>query len=290
MARAMLLCAGLGTRLRPLTDELPKPLVPIGDRALVAHVIEALSRQGVDGFVLNAHHLPEILSSFAKSLDIEAQVVLEAEILGTAGGIRGALPLLGPPPVLVHNGDILCDAPCAALLERASEGGLWLAIADRVRGEGSVGLDAAGHIVRLRGERFAEEARGGDYIGVCALGGDVLAELPERGCLIGDVALPRLRSGGAVGVVPIAGAWSDAGDPRSYLDANLAWLAAQGMKEWVAAGAEVEGELHSSIVGAGARVLGSGTVTRSVVWPGAVARAPLVDAIVTTRGRTLLVR
>ena len=243
MARAMLLCAGLGTRLRPLTDELPKPLVPVGDRALVAHVIDSLSRQGVGGFVLNAHHLPEILSSFVQGLDVEAQVVVEAEILGTAGGVRGALPLLGPAPVLVHNGDILCSAPCAALLEHAEKGGLWLAVAGRPPGEGSVGVDAARRIVRLRGERFGEETSGGDYIGVCALGADVLVELPERGCLIGDVALPRLRSGRAVGFVPITGAWSDAGDLRSYVAANLAWLAARGIDSWVADGAEVEADL-----------------------------------------------
>ena len=57
MFRAMVLCAGLGTRLRPLTDELPKPLVPVGDKPLLARIADSLRSAGIDGFVVNTHHL-----------------------------------------------------------------------------------------------------------------------------------------------------------------------------------------------------------------------------------------
>src|SRR6185436_8154888 len=67
MARAMILAAGLGTRLLPLSHELPKPLMPLGDRPVLAQVVAALERAGVEAGVVNAHHLPEFLFGFAES-------------------------------------------------------------------------------------------------------------------------------------------------------------------------------------------------------------------------------
>jgi mannose-1-phosphate guanylyltransferase len=286
----MVLCAGLGTRLRPLTDELPKPLVPVGDRSLLAHVVDALAAHGIDELVLNTHHMPEVFIKTIERLAAKAKVLIEPEILGTAGGVHGASALLGEPPWLIHNGDILCDAPIAELLDRARQGGLWLAVADREPGQGSVGLDAAGRIARLRGERFGAEVRGGDYIGVCAIGADAASELPARGCLIGDVALPRLRRGALVGAVACVGPWTDAGDLESYWNANLAWLARRGDRSWVGEGARIEAEVTRSVIGREAHVVGPGLVRACVVWPGARVQAPLAGSIVTTAGRVVRVR
>ncbi len=289
----MVLCAGLGTRLRPLTDELPKPLVPIGDRTILAHIAAALRAAGLDAAVINTHHLADKFPPVIGNLGIKIEVVNEAIVRGTAGGVAGARALLGPAPVVVWNGDILVDdPPLAALLDFAGDG-LCLAVAPRPAGEGTVGLDAAGGVVRLRGERFGDEARGGDYVGIAAIGARCLATLPEMGCLVGDWALPELRAGRpSVASVDVTGAWTDAGDPASYLAANLAWLAGQaagaarkGRGAVVAAGVE----LRQSIVGDGARVDGHGALERCVVWPGAHATAPLSDAIVTTSGRVVRV-
>src|SRR5688572_7988597 len=101
---AMVLCAGLGTRLRPLTDEIAKPLVPIGDRPAVAHVAERLS--SFPSRVINVHHRPDDLERWASARGIA--VSREIDLLGTAGGLEHAAPLLGEGDVLVWNGDILC--------------------------------------------------------------------------------------------------------------------------------------------------------------------------------------
>src|SRR6187431_232569 len=85
MLRAMVLCAGLGTRLRPLTDELPKPLVPVGDRPLLAHILERLASAGVERAVMNVHHKPEEMLRSFDVLPFMPQVITEVEILGTAG-------------------------------------------------------------------------------------------------------------------------------------------------------------------------------------------------------------
>src|SRR5262245_940568 len=103
MARAMVLCAGLGTRLRPLTDELPKPLVPIGDRSILAHIAGHLARAELSELAVNTHHLPEKFASEIEALPLKVQCVHEPEIRGTAGGIAGARHLFEPGPIVVWN-------------------------------------------------------------------------------------------------------------------------------------------------------------------------------------------
>lgn len=284
--RAMVLCAGLGTRLRPLTDELPKPLVPVGGRPLLAHIAARLRRAGLSELVLNTHHLPEAFANLDASLGCKVHRVHEPEIRGTAGGVAGARQMFGAPPIVVWNGDIFVDPPLEALCDAARAGGLALGVKPRARGEGTVGIGSEGRVTRLRGERFGEELEGGDYVGVAALGERCLASLPELGCLVGDVALPELRRGGRVETVRVEGGFSDAGDPTAYLQLNLHWLAFGDAPAYVGPGAVVDPRvsLSEAVIGAGARVTGAGEVRRVVAWPGAHVEGPLSNAIVTTKG------
>lgn len=284
MSRAIVLSAGLGTRLLPLTLELPKPLVPIGDAPLAAHIAARLNRAGFDEIVMNTHHLAELFPIEVQSFPARVHLIHEVRIRGTAGGIAGARGLLGPPPVLAWNSDILADPPVAELLDAAESGGLAFGVAPRPISTGTIGVGSEGRVVRLRGKTFGDEVAGGDYIGVAALGAEVLAELPPMGCLVGDVALPRLAAGKSVVAVAVERPWRDVGSIAEYLAANLEWLA--GNPSWVHPTARVvEGvRLERSIVGARALVSGTGAVTDCVVWPGATARAPLAGAVVTTSG------
>jgi mannose-1-phosphate guanylyltransferase len=289
MASAIVLCAGFGTRLRPLTEELPKPLVPVGDRSILEHALTSLSRAGFSEVVINVHHLAEAFERVLMRSPVPVRVVVETTLRGTAGGVAGARGHLSSAPTLVWNGDILVDPPLDPLLMASEPGAYCVGVAPRLSGEGTVGLDADGHVVRLRGERFGTEVRGGDYVGVLSLGRAVLQALPEQGCLFADSALPLLRAGGTVRSVPVTTPWTDAGDPPALLAANLAWLAARGLDGFVADGAELARgvRLDGSLVGAGARVVGQGTLTRCVVCPGATATAPLTDAIVAPSGRVI---
>lgn len=289
MASAIVLCAGFGTRLRPLTDELPKPLVPVGDRSILEHALDALRLFGFTDVVINVHHLASVFDRYIERLALPVRVLVETEIRGTAGGVAGARAQLREAPVLVWNGDILADPPLQALLAGATADHFCLGVAPRALGAGTVGLDARGAVVRLRGERFGTETQSGDFVGVLALGAAVRDALPARGCWLGDAALPRLRAGGTVSSVVVTEPWTDAGDPHSLLRANLAWLSRRALSFFVAHDAEVgaQVELLDCVVGAQARVLGTGRLERCVVCPGATVTAPLSDAIIAPSGRVV---
>src|SRR5436190_2325769 len=210
MASGIILAAGFGTRLRPLTLELPKPVVPVGDRPLIAHLAAACHRAGLSHLVANAHHEHEKLSRVIRELALNVDVVVEPEIRGTAGGVAGAREQLGRGAVLVWNGDILTEPPVAELLAMASVcNAQVLAVSRCPVGQGTVGVDASGRVVRLRGQVFGTEDQGGDYVGVMALGPTVVASLPNPGCLIGDVALPSLAAGRPVLALVSDAPWTD---------------------------------------------------------------------------------
>ena len=287
----MILAAGLGTRLRPLTDELPKPLVPVGDRPAVAHVAERLAAAGIGEAVLNTHHLAEAFTAQRLAdLPVALHVLHETAILGTAGGVANAASLLADGDVVVWNGDILAEVDVSALLaaHRATGAAATLAVAPRAAGEGTVGLDARGRVVRLRGERFGEEVSSADFLGIQVLGPELRATFPRPGCLVDDGYRPALRRGLVVATFAFAGPWDDIGTVAAYLAANARWLRRSGRGSFVhatarvAAGVTVEG----SVIGAGAEVTGAGTVRDSVIWPGARAEAPLEGVVVSRGGVT----
>lgn len=291
MTSALILAAGFGTRLRPLTLELPKPVVPVGDRPLLAHVAAACRAAGLERLVANVHHEHQKISKVIRELSLNIQVVVEPEIRGTAGGVAGARELLGPGSVLVWNGDILTQPPVAELVRLATERDAQvLAVTPRPLGAGTVGMDAEGAVVRLRGRVFGREVQGGDYIGVMALGPSVVARLPERGCLFGDVALPNLAAGERVWTVPSASPWSDLGDLSEYVAANFRWLEQHhGGQSWSAPTARIAPQvmLERCLIGAGAEVTGNGALRDVIVWPGARVEAPLKSAVVLGSGQVV---
>lgn len=271
---AMVLCAGLGTRLRPLTEHCAKPLVPVGDRPAVAHVAPRLAAFPVR--VLNVHHRPEDLEAWARMQDIA--VSREVDLLGTAGGVAHARSLLGEGDVLVWNGDILCDLDVDALVA-AHRADATLAVVARADGTGNVGIDDEGRIVRLRKERFGVETRSADFIGIHVVGAQLRDSLPASGCLVGDVYLPALARGVELRAHVVDVPFSDIGSIAQYVAANHAWLARRGAKEWAADDADVSAPIDGSIVGSGARV--DAAARRCIVWPGAQVREAIDDAIVT---------
>lgn len=115
--RAMILAAGLGTRLRPLTWARPKALVPVMGMPLLHYWIWRLYESGFEAVVVNAFHLPDKLVSVVKETDwpIPVEVRVEPSLLGTGGGIRNVLDFFGDEPFVVVNGDILCKVNLTSL-------------------------------------------------------------------------------------------------------------------------------------------------------------------------------
>ena len=111
--KAMVLAAGLGTRLRPLTYEITKPMVPVLDRPVMEHILELLARHGFDEVIANLHYFPDsIREYFGERLSYR----FEEELLGTAGGVRACREFFGDEPFLVISGDALTDIDLAALV------------------------------------------------------------------------------------------------------------------------------------------------------------------------------
>jgi MurNAc alpha-1-phosphate uridylyltransferase len=99
---AMILAAGRGERMRPLTDKIPKPLIPIAGKSMLERSLERLAAYGVGNIVVNVHHLGQ---QIADSVDGRARVIFEEKLLETGGSVKNALPLLGNKPFFVLNGD-----------------------------------------------------------------------------------------------------------------------------------------------------------------------------------------
>src|SRR5271169_6446489 len=113
--RAMVLAAGLGTRLRPLTYEITKPMVPVLDRPVMAHILDLLDRHGFDETIANLHYFPDsIREHFGERLTYR----YEEELLGTAGGVRACGEFFGDDSFLVISGDALTDIDLTALAAR----------------------------------------------------------------------------------------------------------------------------------------------------------------------------
>lgn len=116
---AMVLAAGLGKRLRPYTDETPKPLLPVGGKALIDWTLDQLKQAGVDHVVVNSFYRSEKLQAhLAKRLYPKTQILVETELLGTGGAIHNALPSLGDTPFFVLNSNIIWISKTSPALQR----------------------------------------------------------------------------------------------------------------------------------------------------------------------------
>ena len=122
---AFIFAAGLGTRLKPLTDTMPKALVPVGGKPLLAHVIEKLKAAGCKKIVINIHHFGDMIIDYVKSQNNFGVEILFSDerqmLLETGGAIKHAVDLLGDEPFLIHNVDILSNVDLKALISAHSE-------------------------------------------------------------------------------------------------------------------------------------------------------------------------
>src|ERR1700756_2874619 len=138
--QAFVLGAGLGTRLRPLTDELPKPLVPIFQKPLITFALDHLIDVGVEKFFINTHRLPEAFSdAFPENCycGVQLAFVNEPVLLETGGGIKNIEIELGREPFVTYSGDLLTDIPLRPLIHEHFKAGNDVTLALRKTGLGS---------------------------------------------------------------------------------------------------------------------------------------------------------
>jgi MurNAc alpha-1-phosphate uridylyltransferase len=221
--KAMILAAGRGERMRPLTDHTPKPLLMVGAKPLIVWHIERLAAAGFHDLVINHAHLGEQIESAlgnGSRFGVSIHYSAEGEALETAGGIANALPLLGNAPFVVVNGDIYTDYDFSSLPAKLDETLLaWLVLVDNPEHNG--GGDFA-----LAGNRIAEQ---GDILHTFSGIGVYRPEL-FAGIVRGSKArlAPLLRAAmrsGKVGGEYYGGCWLDVGTPQrlAELDKTLSY-------------------------------------------------------------------
>jgi NDP-sugar pyrophosphorylase family protein len=279
----MIVAAGLGTRLLPLTHHRAKPAVPVRGLPLIAYPLAFLARAGVTEVTINVHHLPDSLIAAARRwcpAHLEIHFSNEPDLLHTGGAIRKVAAFLRESdPCVVLGGDMILDFDLAELIRRHRQGNhaatLVLREDPRAPGFGTIGVDGKGCVRRIA-SRFdlGGSSRAGVYTWANLFSRRALESLPDRQVFnhLDDWLAPLLAAGAddirAVVLPPAECAWEPVGTLPEYLDANLHPPSLSYLDPDVLArrdGARIEGDCvigREAAIGRGARL------RRAVVWDG----------------------
>jgi NDP-sugar pyrophosphorylase family protein len=235
ITQAFVLGAGLGTRLRPLTDDLPKPLVPIFQKPLITFALDHLIDIGVTKFFVNTHHRPERFGeTFAGSptgrtrpvarstyRDRHIEFFHEPDLLETAGGIANIAGAIGREPLLVYNGDILTDLPLAGLIDHHVRAGnmVTLALRSDAAPKHISFNSATGRVIDIRNQLGAGAPEEFVFTGVYVVD-PKFVDCLERGVKRSVIPhfVEMIRRGERLGGVVIdEGHWWDVGNREAYL-------------------------------------------------------------------------
>lgn len=280
----MVLAAGVGSRLDPLTSHLPKPLVPVVNRPTMEHILDLLKQHTVTDVISNLHHLPEQIREYfgdGKRFGVNLQYHLETELTGDAGGVRACRAFLEDGPFVVMMGDLLTDANLTYLFEQHKRSGALATIALKqvadVSQFGVAVTDASGFITGFQEKPAAHEALSNlASTGIYILEPEVFKYIPTSGAYgFGRQLFPLLvQKGAGVLGVEIEDYWSDVGTIPQYRQSNFdalegrLKLAISGAKtSWgyqqdgsrIADNAQIKGTLllgANSFVGSGVKVSG----------------------------------
>jgi NDP-sugar pyrophosphorylase family protein len=257
----LILTAGLGTRLQPLTSVRAKPAIPVAGVPLIRRIIAWLAESGVTNQVLNLHHLPQTLTAVVgdgSDLGAHVRYSWEPVVLGSAGGPRRALPIVGADTFFVVNGDTLTDIDLGAIAEAHASSGALVTLALVPNREphryGGVSVDAEGRVTSFPRRGPAAEGSG-HFIGVQVVSAGAFRGLPDDrpAASIGGVydELIAARPGAVRGFLSDAAFW-DVGTASDYWRTSLAFAASE--------------DGGALLPGFGTTIDPSARVTRSILW------------------------
>jgi mannose-1-phosphate guanylyltransferase len=263
--KAFILGAGLGNRLRPLTDRLPKPLVPLFHQPLAEWAMAACAKAGIARFAVNTHHLQGAWENFNPAYDVT--FFHEPVLLETGGGLKNIQPWMGDESLLVHNGDIFSTLPLEKLIAAHEASGLAVTLALRSEGVAKhIALDPSGGLVVDIRNSLGQAEGTHVFSGIYCVSPRFLDRIPAGEKISVIPAFLALAAVGQLGAIVLDdGVWLDLGDRESYLHAHRELgLGPAIHPQAVVAGATVE----RSVVGPGAVVEAGAVVRDSVIWPG----------------------
>lgn len=233
--KALILVGGFGTRLRPLTLTLPKPLVEFGNQPMIYHQVEALAAAGVTDIVLAVNYRPEIMTAALKKYEEQFNVKItfsvESEPLGTAGPLKLAEKILGKDdsPFFVLNSDVICEYPFKKLVDfHNSHGDEGTIIVTKVEEPSKYGVivHKPNHPSRI--DRFVEKPVEfvGNRInaGIYILNPSVLKRIELRPTSIEQETFPAIVKDGGLHSFDLEGFWMDVGQPKDFLSGTCLYL------------------------------------------------------------------
>jgi mannose-1-phosphate guanylyltransferase len=284
ITQAFVLGAGLGTRLRPLTDDLPKPLIPIFQKPLITFALDHLCALGVESFLVNTHHLAgqfDHLFPDGVYAGRSLSLVHEQDLLGTGGGIKNVEARLRDEPFIVYSGDVLTDFDLAPLIEEhfRAQNDVTLALRKTKLGAG-LALQG-GRVVDIEGKY----GHAGEYdlAGVSVWNRKIFPRIPpHRNVSYIPILADWIGQGGKIGgVVLDDGKWFNIGSRAEYLEVHRI-IKEEGWKpdyvraaDWpttIAHDATIDPSARLAgfyAIGAGCDVGAGATLENTILWPGA---------------------
>lgn len=284
--KAFVLGAGLGTRLRPLTEFLPKPLIPVYGKPLITFSFDHLIAAGISSFVVNTHHCPEAYARLFTGNDYRGcplELRHEPVLLETGGGIKNVEELIGNEPFVVYNGDVLADFPLRPAIERHLHSGNLATLILRSSGGPRHIQCKDGLVTDIRGMLGNSGDPSFLFTGISILSPGIFQHIPAGQIVsIVPIYLNLIRTGAKIGgEIVNGGLWFDMGTRDAYLDAHgllkpgglrlsyteSHWPLAVQSTSSLPSGVRLEGACS---IGIGAEV-GDGTVLQDcVLWDNAI--------------------
>lgn len=235
--KALILVGGFGTRLRPLTLTLPKPLVEFANKPMIEHQVESLAEAGVTDIVLAVNYRPDImvaaLKKYEDTYNVNIEFSVETEPLGTAGPLKLAEKILGKDdtPFFVLNSDVICDYPFGQLASfHRSHGQEGTIVVTKVEEPSKYGVIVHKPDHPSRIDRFVEKPIEfvGNRInaGIYILNPSVLKRIELRPTSIEQETFPAICEDGQLHSFDLEGFWMDVGQPKDFLSGTCLYLSA----------------------------------------------------------------
>lgn len=273
ITKGMILCAGLGTRLKPITHKIPKPLVPVLNVENVLHTIRLLERAGIEEIIVNLHYLPEHLESFlSRHPKIKAKIFFSKEtvLLGTGGGVKKAEPFFEGKPFVLANCDFVTNLDVNLLVQEhfQKQSLATMLLYKNPKKEpkySKVGIDTDGRLCSLPRLETKTPFKTGIFTGIHVIDATCLKTLEEKPSGINEILYPWLMKNEpdrVHGVFQDHGYWCDTGEVDTFLESSFYLLSELGkdplITETVTLFTKSENSKPSSLIGSNCHI-GSGT-------------------------------
>ncbi|MDG1356670.1 MAG: sugar phosphate nucleotidyltransferase [Akkermansiaceae bacterium] len=276
--KAFILGAGMGTRLQPLTNVLPKPLVPIFHEPMVNYALRHCQAAGITEFAINTHHIPQAWSQAYPQDRFNGSPLHffhEPLLLETGGGIRNIASFIDNDPILIYNGDILTDIDISQLIENHQASGNIATLALRSSGQ-NCNVNISGNQVSDMRNLLGDTPGAHQFTGIYCIEPEILELIPDEEVTSIVPAFIQLIEQQKLGAVVLDdGDWFDIGNPDAYraIHKHLRPKHTDAIHPNAIIDPEAHVDTDTCIIGPDAEIGAHAKLTNTIVWPSASVHA-----------------